>query len=93
MYSTSFRVSYFIARLVRTLLPNRVPDFQPESVHQHRALRNRITAQSAQHQRKTIQTILRHSNIGLTMNVYVKSVAESSVNAMEAPHAISIDAK
>lgn len=32
---------------------------------------------------KTIQTILRHSNIGLTMNVYVKSVAASGVNAMD----------
>jgi integrase len=32
---------------------------------------------------KTIQAILRHSNIGLTMNVYVKSVAESGVNAMD----------
>jgi hypothetical protein len=32
---------------------------------------------------KTIQTILRHSNIGLTMNVYVKSVAESGVSAMD----------
>ena len=26
---------------------------------------------------KTIQTILRHSHVGLTMNVYVKSVSES----------------
>jgi integrase len=32
---------------------------------------------------KTIQTILRHSNIGVTMNIYVKSVAESQVNAMD----------
>jgi integrase len=32
---------------------------------------------------KTIQGILRHSNIGLTMNVYVKSVNESQVNAMD----------
>lgn len=32
---------------------------------------------------KTIQAILRHSNIGLTMNVYVKSVSESQVSAME----------
>jgi dihydroxyacetone kinase-like predicted kinase len=32
---------------------------------------------------KAIQAILRHSNIGLTMNIYVKSVAESQVNAME----------
>jgi len=32
---------------------------------------------------KTIQAILRHSNIGLTMNVYVKSVAESGVSAMD----------
>jgi len=32
---------------------------------------------------KTIQAILRHSNIGLTMNVYVKSVSESQVNAMD----------
>lgn len=33
---------------------------------------------------KTIQAILRHSNIGVTMNVYVKSVAASQVNAMDA---------
>jgi len=33
---------------------------------------------------KTIQGILRHSNVGLTMNVYVKSVGESQVNAMDA---------
>ena len=33
---------------------------------------------------KTIQAILRHSNVGLTMNVYVKAVAESQVNAMDA---------
>ena len=33
---------------------------------------------------KTIQAILRHSNVGLTMNVYVKSVNESQVNAMDA---------
>lgn len=32
---------------------------------------------------KTIQAILRHSTIGLTMNVYVKSVSESQVNAMD----------
>jgi integrase len=32
---------------------------------------------------KTIQAILRHSNIGVTMNIYVKSVAESQVNAMD----------
>lgn len=32
---------------------------------------------------KTIQAILRHSNIGLTMNVYVKSVAESGISAMD----------
>ncbi|HEV3482279.1 MAG TPA: tyrosine-type recombinase/integrase [Candidatus Acidoferrales bacterium] len=32
---------------------------------------------------KTIQAILRHSNLGLTMNVYVKSVSESQVNAMD----------
>lgn len=32
---------------------------------------------------KTIQGILRHSNIGLTMNIYVKSVSESQVNAMD----------
>jgi integrase len=31
---------------------------------------------------KTIQAILRHSNVGITMNIYVKSVAESQVNAM-----------
>jgi hypothetical protein len=33
---------------------------------------------------KTIQAILRHSNVGLTMNVYVKSVSESQVTAMDA---------
>lgn len=32
---------------------------------------------------KTIQAILRHSNIGVTMNIYVKSVAASQVNAMD----------
>ena len=32
---------------------------------------------------KTIQAILRHSNVGLTMNVYVKSVSESQVSALE----------
>jgi integrase len=32
---------------------------------------------------KTIQAILRHSNVGLTMNIYVKSVSESQVNAMD----------
>jgi integrase len=32
---------------------------------------------------KTIQAILRHSNIGLTMNVYVKSLAASGINAMD----------
>jgi hypothetical protein len=32
---------------------------------------------------KTIQAILRHSNVGLTINVYVKSVTESQVNAMD----------
>jgi integrase len=33
---------------------------------------------------KTIRAILQHSNVGLTMNVYVKSVSESQVNAMDA---------
>ena len=33
---------------------------------------------------KTIQAILRHSNIGVTMNIYVKSVSESQVAAMDA---------
>lgn len=32
---------------------------------------------------KTIQAIFRHSNAGLTMNVYVKSVSESQVSAMD----------
>jgi integrase len=32
---------------------------------------------------KTIQAILRHSNVSLTMNVYVKSVSESQVNALD----------
>lgn len=33
---------------------------------------------------KTIQAILRHSTIGLTQNVYIKSVNESQVTAMDA---------
>jgi integrase len=33
---------------------------------------------------KTIQAILRHSNVGLTRNIYVKSVNESQVSAMDA---------
>jgi integrase len=32
---------------------------------------------------KTIQAILRHSNVGLTLNVYIKSVSESQVSAMD----------
>jgi integrase len=32
---------------------------------------------------KTIQTILRHSNIGITQNIYIKSVNEAQVNAMD----------
>jgi hypothetical protein len=32
---------------------------------------------------KTIQTILRHGNVGLTMNVYVKSVSESQLSALD----------
>lgn len=32
---------------------------------------------------KTIQAILRHSNIGVTLNVYIKSLAASQVNAMD----------
>jgi len=32
---------------------------------------------------KTIQAILRHSNVGLTINVYIKSVTESQANAMD----------
>lgn len=32
---------------------------------------------------KTIQAILRHSNISLTMNIYVKSVTSSQINAMD----------
>ena len=33
---------------------------------------------------KDIQAILRHSNVGLTINVYIKSVTESQVSAMDA---------
>ena len=33
---------------------------------------------------KTIQANLRHSNIGITQNIYIKSVNESQVNAMDA---------
>jgi integrase len=32
---------------------------------------------------KDIQAILRHSNIGITMNIYVKSLAGSQVDAMD----------
>jgi integrase len=32
---------------------------------------------------KTIQALLRHSNVSLTINVYIKSVTESQVNAMD----------
>ena len=32
---------------------------------------------------KSIQAILRHANLSTTMNVYVKSVAEDSVKAMQ----------
>jgi hypothetical protein len=33
---------------------------------------------------KSIQTILWHSNVGFTMNVYVKSVSESQVSVVNA---------
>ena len=33
---------------------------------------------------KTIQTILRHSNIGITQNIYIKTVNELQVNALDA---------
>ncbi len=33
---------------------------------------------------KTIQAILRHSNIGITQNIYIKSVSESQTAAMDA---------
>jgi integrase len=32
---------------------------------------------------KTIQAILRHSNIGITQNIYIKSVNKSQVSAMD----------
>ena len=32
---------------------------------------------------KTIQAILRHSNLSTTMNIYVKSVSEVQVEAMQ----------
>jgi len=32
---------------------------------------------------KTIKAILQHSNVGLTMNIYVKSVTDSQVAAMD----------
>jgi hypothetical protein len=32
---------------------------------------------------KDIQAILRHNNIGITMNIYVKSAPESQVDAMD----------
>jgi hypothetical protein len=33
---------------------------------------------------KTIQAILRHSTVGLTMNIYVKTVNSAQVTAMDA---------
>jgi integrase len=33
---------------------------------------------------KTIQAILRHSNLGLTMNIYAKSVSSAQTAAMDA---------
>lgn len=33
---------------------------------------------------KTIQAILRHSNVGITQNIYIKTVSESQVSAMDA---------
>jgi hypothetical protein len=33
--------------------------------------------------RECLQAILRHSNVGLTINVHVKSLAESQVNATD----------
>jgi len=32
---------------------------------------------------KTVQAILRHSNIGITQNIYIKSVSEQQVTAMD----------
>jgi integrase len=32
---------------------------------------------------KEIQAILRHSNLGITQNIYIKSVSESQVSAMD----------
>jgi integrase len=32
---------------------------------------------------KTIQAILRHSNIGITQNIYIKSVSEQQLDAMD----------
>ena len=32
---------------------------------------------------KTIQTILRHSNVSITQNIYIKTVSESQVSAMD----------
>jgi integrase len=32
---------------------------------------------------KTIQAILRHSSIGITQNIYIKSVTKSQVSAMD----------
>jgi integrase len=37
---------------------------------------------------KVIQAILRHSNLATTMNVYVRTVSEDSVNAMKALEAL-----
>jgi hypothetical protein len=34
---------------------------------------------------KTIQAILRHSNVGITQNIYIKSVNKSQVSAMDTP--------
>lgn len=32
---------------------------------------------------KTIQAILRHSNVGITQNIYIKHLAESGISAMD----------
>jgi len=47
-----------------------------------RGLATNLHSHGVEH--KTIQAILRHSHIGLTMNIYVKSVEDSQVAAMDA---------
>jgi hypothetical protein len=57
--------------------------FQGGTVGTHSAVASATNLHALGVDDKTIQAILRHSNVGLTQNVYIKSVTESQVNAMD----------